>query len=112
MSEVSVYDETGFVADLPRLITGRYNHGCSYYDNRDGSRTYLVTGGYSLTRNLLSSTELLVEGGEAWLETAPLPSPRSHLAGANIAGVVFMTGRVQDILPDKIDRLVVRKDWW
>ena len=113
MSEVSVYDEAGFVADLPRLITGRYNHGCSYYDNRDGSRTYLVTGGYSLTRDLLSSTELLVEGGGAWLETAPLPSPRSHLAGTNIAGVVFMTGTVQDILPAKLDRgVVVRQDWW
>ena len=102
MSQVSVYTEAGFLYDLPRLLTGRYNLGCSYYHNKDGSLTYLVTGGYGLSRELLSSTELLVEGGEAWLEAAPLPSPRSNLAGTNIDGVVFMTGRVQDILPGKV----------
>ena len=98
MTEVSVYDESGHLYDLPRLITGRYNLGCSYYDNGDGSQTYLVTGGYSLTRQLLSSTELLGPGGEVWLEAAPLPSPRSNLAGTNIDGVIFMTGKLNTIL--------------
>ena len=92
MSTVSVYTEAGYLTDLPSLITGRYHLGCSYYTNQDGTNTYLVTGGYSITRDLLASTELLVEGGQAWLQTAPLPSPRSNLAGANINGVIYMTG--------------------
>ena len=92
MSQVSLYTEAGYVGDLPSLITGRYHLGCSYYSNKDGTNTYLVTGGYSITRDLLASTELLVEGGQAWLQAAPLPSPRSNLAGANINGVIYMTG--------------------
>ena len=93
MSQVSLYTEAGYVGDLPSLITGRYHLGCSYYSNQGGSLTYLVTGGYSITRGLLDSTELLVAEGLAWLEAAPLPSPRSNIAGANINGVVYMTGR-------------------
>jgi len=35
---VSQYNQAGWVRDLPDLLQGRYRHGCSYYDNDDGSQ--------------------------------------------------------------------------
>ena len=35
---VTEYNETGWVRDLPDLLQGRYHHGCSYYDNNEGSQ--------------------------------------------------------------------------
>ena len=35
---VSQYNEAGWVRDLPDLLQGRENHGCSYYDNSQGSQ--------------------------------------------------------------------------
>ena len=91
--------------DLPRLLQGRYYHGCSYYNNDDGTKvsisfnsstiiifqTYLVSGGWTGS-DFLSSTELLVETGSAWVLTGELPSPRVGLRGANIDNKVLMTG--------------------
>ena len=37
-TRVSEYKETGWVRDLPDLLQGRWNHGCSYYDNNEGSQ--------------------------------------------------------------------------
>ena len=54
-------------------------------------QTYLVTGGYDLSDNL-SSTELLVETAAAWVFTGQLPTPRCCLHGANIDGIILMTG--------------------
>ena len=55
-------------------------------------QTYIVSGGYD--GDNLSSTELLVETGSAWVLTGELPSPRSGLRGANIDNNVVMTGMV------------------
>ena len=90
--------------DLPSLLQGRENHGCSYYNNDDGTKvsisfnyspivifqTYLVSGGSYI--GSLSSTELLVESASAWVLTGELPSPRQGLRGANIDNRVIMTG--------------------
>ena len=35
---VSEYNETGHVRDLPQLIQGRRQHGCSFYSNTDGTK--------------------------------------------------------------------------
>ena len=35
---VSQYNQAGWVRDLPDLLQGRYYHGCSYYDNNEGSQ--------------------------------------------------------------------------
>merc|ERR1712228_596098 len=59
-TRVSEYNVAGFVRDLPPLQQGRDNHGCSYYDNDDGTKTILVTGGWTGSLEL-SSTELLEE---------------------------------------------------
>ena len=52
-------------------------------------QTYLVTGGYG---NAKSSTELLVETGDAWVYTGELPSPRQGIRGVNIDNKILMTG--------------------
>ena len=103
---VSQYNEAGWVRDLPQLQEGRRRHGCSSYNNAEGSKvgidinyyrtiiifqTYLVAGGYS-RGDYLSSTELLVETASAWVYTGELPSPRNGLRGANIDNKVLMTG--------------------
>ena len=104
LNRVSEYSETGFTRDLPQLLQGRYNHGCSYFENEEGTKvdidsnscgviifqTFLVTGGYS--GGYLSSTELLVETSDAWILTGELPTPRYGLRGANIDQRVLMTG--------------------
>merc|ERR1719219_161618 len=91
---VSQYNQAGWVRDLPDLLQGRYGHGCSYYDNNEGSQTLLVTGGNTGSPNYdeMSSTELLVGTASAWVNTGELPSPRTYLRGANIDNKVFMTG--------------------
>ena len=35
---VSQYNEAGWVRDLPDLLQGRYYHGCTSYDNNDGTQ--------------------------------------------------------------------------
>jgi len=90
---VSQYNQAGWVRDLPDLLQGRKSHGCSYYDNNEGSQTLLVTGGYNDNDGgFLSSSELLVGTASAWVNTGELPSPRYGLSGANIDNSVLMTG--------------------
>ena len=101
---VSEYSESGFTRDLPQLQQGRLYHGCSYFENEEGTKvdidnnscgviifqTFLVTGGYN--RGYLSSTELLVENSAKWIYSGELPTPRNALRGANIDQRVIMTG--------------------
>ena len=105
-NRVSEYSETGFTRDLPQLLQGRRSHGCSYFENEEGTKvdidsnscgviifqTFLVTGGCNNSFSLLSSTELLVETSAAWILTGELPTPRYGLRGANIDQRVLMTG--------------------
>ena len=105
-NKVSEYNENGWVSDLPDLLQGRAHHGCTYYDNDEGTKveidvenycpliifqTYLVSGGWTGSDEL-SSTELLVETASAWVNTGELPSPRWGLRGANIDNRILMTG--------------------
>ena len=104
---MSEYDEGGWVRDLPPLLQGRYNHGCTYYNNDEGIKviynininhcpiiiiqTYLVSGGYN--GDYFSSTELLLETASAWVLAGELPSPRSGLRAANIDNKILITGK-------------------
>ena len=104
LNRVSEYSETGYMRDLPQLLQGRWDHGCSYFENEEGTKvdidsnscgviifqTFLVTGG--IGGGYLSSTELLVETSTAWILTGELPTPRWGLKGANIDQRVLMTG--------------------
>ena len=108
LTTVSEYNEAGWVKNYPDLQEGRRLHGCSYYDNDEGTKvgidinyystmiifqTYLVSGGRDTNSHDLSSTELLVEGFSAWVYTGSLPSPRAHIHGATIDNRVLMTGK-------------------
>ena len=89
--------------DLPELQQGRSGHGCSSYNNAEGTKvgidinyyrtiiifqTYLVSGGFND-----GSTELLVESASAWASTGELPSPRWGLRLVNIDNKILMTGK-------------------
>jgi len=93
-NRVSEYSESGFTRDLPQLQQGRQSHGCSYFENEEGTKTFLVTGGWMDVD--LSSTELLVENSAKWIYSGELPTPRHGLRGANIDQRVIMTGGQTD----------------
>ena len=106
LDRVSEYSESGFTRYLPQLQQGRIDHGCSYFENEEGTKvdidsnscgviifqTFLVTGGLDIGENDLSSTELLVENSAKWIYSGELPTPRRGLKGANIDQRVIMTG--------------------
>ena len=106
LTTVSQYNEAGWLRDLPDLQQRRYSHGCSSYNNDEGTKvgidinycstiiifqTFLVSGGWD-GGNPLDSTELLVETASAWVYSGQLPSARRGLRGANIDNKVLMTG--------------------
>merc|ERR1711953_1070640 len=91
LTRVSEYGEAGFIRYLPDLNKGRRQHGCSHYEDGEGRKTYLVSGGWDYP-DYLSSTEVLLETGSAWTLTGELPSPRYGLSGANIENKIVMTG--------------------
>jgi len=90
-TRVSEYGEAGFIRFLPNLNHGRvFGHGCSHYEDAEGRKTYLVSGGYN--GGYFSSTEVLLETGTAWTLTGRLPSRRSGLQAARIDNKIVMTG--------------------
>jgi len=91
LTRVSEYGEAGFIRFLPDLNQERWGHGCSFYENAEGTKTFLVSGGSS-GNDYLSSTELLVGAAPAWIFSGELPSPRLGLRGANIDNKIFMIG--------------------
>ena len=61
------------------------------------SQVLLVTGGYigGSGSEYISSTEVIsYPDGQAWREVGPLPSPRYDLRGASLAGVLHVTGGI------------------
>ena len=55
---------------------------------------FLVAGGRDpITSDLLSSTETLVEGGQAWNFQKPLPSGRAGQSGISLLETVLMLGK-------------------
>ena len=43
---VSQYNEAGWVGDLPDLLQGRAHHGCTYYDNDEGTKVEIDLDNY------------------------------------------------------------------
>jgi len=89
---ITYYQDLSYDEKLPHLLGVRLDHGCSFFDNEDGTQTLLVTGGVSMSKTLLSSTELLVGKATAWSKAGKLPSARYGLRGNNIDNKIFMTG--------------------
>ena len=55
-------------------------------------QVFLVAGGYSTS--ILSSTETLVEGGQAWIFQQPLPTARYGIGAISLLDTVIMTGEI------------------
>jgi len=90
--KVSKYTTSGWIEDLPDLNEGRGDHGCGYFFNVDMERVFLVAGGFTNDAGWISSTEILVEGGQAWIFQNPLPSGRQGFRGVSLPDTVIMTG--------------------
>ena len=93
-----VYDQQGWITDLPDLVKGRQNHACGYFVNDAGHQVHLVTGGYDVTdrsSSFLSSTEILYDGDTAWTTAGlgHLPAPTDGLRGVSIDNNILVTGR-------------------
>merc|ERR1711915_425590 len=76
---------------------GRYVHGCGHYFNDQMERVFLVAGGAAAGGDSgyeLTSTETLIEGGQAWNFQQPLPTARYGLQGISLLDTVIMTGGV------------------
>ena len=54
-------------------------------------QVFLVAGGYD--DSYISSTETLVEGGQAWNFQKPLPSGRAGQSGISLLETVLMLGK-------------------
>ena len=91
-AKVHVYNQEGYVMDLPDLVQGRQAHACGYFVNDAGHRVHLVTGGYS--DDFLSSTEILYNGDPAWTTAGlgHLPAPANGLRGVSIDNNILVTG--------------------
>merc|ERR1712029_986721 len=87
---------------------GRYWHGCGYFYNDDMQRGFLVAGGCCS----ISSTETLVEGGQAWNFQQPLPSRRQGLRGISLPNTVIMTGGNDGSLVDDVLTYVPETSDW
>jgi len=91
-TQVSKYSTSGWIENLPELQEGREDHGCGYYYNDDMERVFLVAGGYDGYYEYISSTETLIEGGQAWNFQRPLPTGRHGLRAISLLQTVIMTG--------------------
>ena len=105
-TRVSEYGEAGFIRYLPALNQGRWNHGCSHYEDEFGRKvniginyspliivqTFIVAGGDTGGTDYLTSTEVLGETGSEWTLKGDLRSPREGLRGTNIDNKIVMTG--------------------
>jgi len=99
LTKVSQYTTSGWMEDLPELNEGRYWHGCGYFYNDDMQRVFLVAGGmyHDWVGTELSSTETLVEGGQAWNFQQPLPFFRYAFQGISLPNTVIMIGGYPDV---------------
>jgi len=108
---VSRYTTSGWMEDLPELNEGRWTHGCGYFYNDDMQRVFLVAGGWDGS-SYISSTETMVEGGQAWSFQQPLPSRRRGLRGISLPNTVIMTGGYDSSdLDDVLTFVPETSDW-
>jgi len=107
---VSRYSTSGWIEDLPELNEGRDTHGCGFFYNDDMQRVFLVAGGGGWPD--MSSTETLVEGGQAWNLQQPLPSGRAAPSAISLPNTVIMTGGYGDDYLDEVLAYVPETSDW
>jgi len=85
---VDVFNENGWVKELPSHIESRQWHGCGYYNNDEGKSVYLVVGG----NHHKTSTEILVEGSSSWKYAGDLNHGRRVIKTVTLNNELFMMG--------------------
>ena len=96
---VTVYNEQGWVEELPTLIIARELHACGHFINTDNKVVLLVTGGQGNEEQVgffirTATTEILIEGSTSWVEAGALPFAASGLQAVTINNDVIVTGRL------------------
>lgn len=91
-SKVSRYNINGWMESLDNLNTGRFNHGCTQFNNNQGETVNLVCGGFDSSYSFLDSCEINIMGTSHWTNIGGLPRTLAGLRGINIDGHVLMTG--------------------
>ena len=98
--QVSQYGPEGFIADLPELITGRWDHACAgYYDDMDNF-VLLVAGGIPdyttspMPNEPTRSTEIFEVGvSSQWTEVSLLPHRKMGPRATTLNNVIYLTGQ-------------------
>jgi len=85
------YNSLGFAQDLPSFNDGRWFHACGFFVNGDQEITFLVTGG-TTGSTFISSTEILVDGDQAWSFGPSLESGRVGLCSVSLDNNIIITG--------------------
>merc|ERR1711915_667321 len=98
---VDRYNSKGFVEDLPEMKVARQSHGCGYL-YQEGKKVLVVAGGYQGQKFLrwvkddddliLSPTETLTLGENAWKMAAPLPKPMHSFGSTSLNGKIYFIG--------------------
>jgi len=91
-NRVSRYNIDGWLENLDDLNTGRFNHGCTQYQDEDGAMVNVVCGGFDTSYSFLDSCEVNIMGSSYWTNIGTLPTTLAGLRGVNIGGHVLMTG--------------------
>jgi len=109
---VTLYNESGYVHELPMLNEGKTRHGCGSYVNDEKKIVLIVAGGWFRSSSL-SSTEMLVyDDAKAWTWGKPLPSPRYNPRGVSVGNRFLLTGGYESAFsPDPLkDVLMLTED--
>ena len=92
------YAQQGFTADLPDLITGRWDHACAGYNDDQDHFVLLVVGGRSDDDfdgyiDSLSSTEIYKVGVSfQWTEVSALPYELYGVRASTVTKRIYLTG--------------------
>lgn len=100
---VTMYNISGNFWELPKLNTGRWNHGCGYYV-REEEVILVVAGGTGEEFEPLTSTEVLILGDwTEWQFAADLPGPKEYLSSARVGNSIYLSGGESVYLPEMQD---------
>jgi len=106
---VNVFNENGWVKELPSHIEGRWYHGCGHYNNDEGKLVYLVVGGFEEK----ASTEILVDGSSSWKYGGNLPLRRRDIKTITLNNELFMMGGgYQGYIRDEIFKFNKSTEEW
>ena len=90
--KVIQYRKNGFDHVLPDLIVGRYGHACAKFENADGKKVFMVTGGW-ITHKRSIQTEMMTDN-KNWkiITSAWLPVPLVDSAAITVNNKVYLFG--------------------